>query len=224
MIDLRNFRLSKLNTPPYRHLLWALYWPAFGIMFALVEFLRPVEACHPVWCALDDRIPFNEWFFLPYLFWFVFLLGMHIYLGLEDPAGFRKLMQYVIVTYSFTMLIYLIYPTCQNLRPESFARDNLLTRFAAMFYAFDTNTNVCPSLHVVGAFAAAFGAWHTERFRGLGWRIAFFAMACLISVSTVFVKQHSVIDLLAGLAVSAVGYLCVYVLPARRRVPEAENA
>lgn len=48
------------------------------------------------------------------------------------------------------MLIYLVFPTCQDLRPTQFARDNILTRFVAWFYNFDTNTNVCPSIHVLG--------------------------------------------------------------------------
>ena len=42
------------------------------------------------------------------------------------------------------------------LRPEVFARDNALTRAVAWFYTFDTNTNVCPSLHVIGSAAALF--------------------------------------------------------------------
>ena len=73
-----------------------------------------------------------------------------------------------------------------------------MTRFVAMFYQFDTNTNVCPSIHCLGAMAVAFAAWDTERFRKPLWKAAFFAMALLISVSTVFVKQHSVLDVVCA--------------------------
>lgn len=217
MIDLRRLRPSNITSPEFSHLLLALFWAVFGIAFSLVEKLRPLEACTPVWCPLDDKIPFCEFFFIPYVFWFLFLIGMNFYLALCDPRGFRRLMYFVMFTYTTTLIIYLLYPTCQNLRPAEFPRDNFLTRFAASFYAFDTNTNVCPSLHVVGSYAVAFAAWDTKRFQKRDWKAAFFLTATLISVSTVFVKQHSIIDVIAAMVLCAVGYVLVYVLPARRK-------
>lgn len=93
-----------------------------------------------------------------------------------------------------------------------------MTRFVAMFYQFDTNTNVCPSIHCLGAMAVAFAAWDTERFRKPLWKAAFFAMALLISVSTVFVKQHSAVDVLSAWALCAVSYVFVY-----RLLPKGEK-
>lgn len=215
MVDYRKLRLSNITTPEFSHVFWLIFWPVFEIAFALVELLRPMEDCHPIWCPLDDLIPFNEWFLFPYLFWFVFLFGMNVYLLLFDPRAFRRFMLFTTLTYTATMLFYIIYPTCQNLRPESFDRDNILTRFLTFFYAFDTNTNVCPSLHVIGAFAVTFGAWDTQRFQTLFWKTAFFAMSMLISISTLYVKQHSVLDVISAFSVCAVGYIIVYILPKR---------
>lgn len=205
-VDYRKFRLRLINTPEYSHLKLILYWPLYGLLFTYVERWYPAAHYYPVQCALDDLIPFNEIFLLPYLFWFVFLVGMLLYTLLCDVDCFRRMMKFIIITYSVTLLIYLVFPTCQNLRPSSFARDNILTRFMAWFYGFDTNTNVCPSLHVVGSAAVMFAAWNTERFKTRPWRLAFAAMALLISVSTVFLKQHSVLDILAAVPVCLAGY------------------
>ena len=213
MIDYRKLRPSNLCSPEFSHLLLLLYWPLYGIAFFLVETLRPVADCAVMWIPLDDRIPFNEWFMIPYLFWFVFLVGMIGYLLLVDARAFRRLMYFIMVTYTATIVVYLFYPTCQNLRPDSFARDNIMTRIIERFYAFDTNTNVCPSIHVIGSLAVAFGAWDTPRFRKWHWKLAFFAMALLISFSTVFVKQHSIVDVLWAFAVCLIGYLSVYTVP-----------
>lgn len=221
LVDIRKLRLSNITSPEFSHILLALYWPAYGIAFGLLETLRPLEACHPVWCALDDMIPFHELFLVPYLFWFVFLVGMNLYLGLFEPGEFRRFMYFIMFTYSVTLVIYLIYPTCQNLRPESFERDNFLTRFMAGFYAFDTNTNVCPSIHVCGSLAVSFAACHTRLFRHPVWKIAFLAMGLLISASTVFVKQHSVIDVFAAFILSAIGYVAVYILPKQMKTRRA---
>ena len=202
-VDYRRFRFSRLNAPEFRPLKLLLFWPRFGLAFLWLERFPPVEYYYPVRCALDDLIPFCEIFLIPYLFWFVYLIGMHVYTLLYDVRGFRRLMWYVIVSYSVTMLIYLVWPTCQELRPETFLRDNVLTRFIAAFYLFDTHTNVTPSLHVIGSAAVWYASRHTEKFRSAGWQVAFGAAAVLISLSTVFMKQHSAVDILAAIPVCA---------------------
>lgn len=213
MIDYRKLRPSNLNSPEFRHLWLLLFWPLFGILFALVERGGLYATYTPVWCQLDDKIPFCEWFLIPYLFWFIFLVGMHIYLLLFDTKAFRRFMYFIYMTYTVTMVIYLIWPTCQQLRPSVFPRDNPLTRFMAWFYRFDTDTNVCPSLHVVGSMAVAFAAWDTPRFRKPGWKAAFMGTALLISISTVFVKQHSILDVFAAMVLCILAYIAVYVVP-----------
>ena len=200
-MDLRKFRFSKLNDPEFRHLKLLLYWPLFGLAFLILERFPPVTEYHPVFCAPDAYIPFLEIFLLPYLFWFVYLVGIHVYTAIYDTASFRYLMRFVMISFTLTMVIYILYPTCQQLRPESFVRDNVLTRFIAWFYTFDTHTNVCPSLHVIGSAAVACTAWNARSLNTSGWRIAFWSAAVLISISTVFMRQHSVVDVAAAVPV-----------------------
>ena len=103
-------------------------------------------------------------------------------------------------------MVYFIFPTCQSLRPEIFPRDNTFTRFLYYFYQFDTNTNVCPSIHVIGSVAVCCTAFSMPRFRSRGWKWAFGATAVLICMSTVFLKQHSAVDVLAALPVCLAAY------------------
>ena len=122
MIDLRSLRPNNLTSPQFSHLLWVLYWPAYGIAFGALEFLRPAADCFSVHCRVDDLIPFCEYFFIPYLFWFVFLVGMNVYLALWEPKSFRKFMHFVAFTYTLTLLIYVFWPTKQDLRPTEFVQ------------------------------------------------------------------------------------------------------
>ena len=207
VVDYRKFRPRLLQSPEFSHLKLLLFWPVFGLLFALAERGGMPRTYTPVQCGLDDLIPFCEWFLLPYLFWFVFIAGMLLYGLLWDTRSFRRMMHFTIFTYGVTLVIYFLFPTCQLLRPAVFPRDNLLTRFIAGFYQFDTNTNVCPSLHVCGAIAVVAGAWDSRRFSATGWRIVFSLTAALICASTVFMKQHSVLDVAAGLAVCVPGWL-----------------
>ena len=209
-VDYRAFRFRKLCTPEFSHVWLLLFWPAFGLLFSYVERFSPAAHYFEMHCALDDLIPFNEWFLIPYLFWFVYLVGAVVYTFFFDVPGFRRMMRFVMITYTVTIIIYLLFPTCQMLRPAVFPRDNLLTRFIAHFYAFDTNTNVCPSLHVIGSFAALFAFRYAPVFSARKWRIASAIAAFLICVSTVFMKQHSVLDVLAALPLCAIGYYFAY--------------
>lgn len=210
IVDYRNFRFNKLNTSEYKHLKYLLYWPIYGMLFLIVERLWIRECYFPMHCAFDDMIPFCEYFLIPYLFWFVFLVGISLYTLLFDVKSFEKFMKFVMITYTVAILIYIVFPNCQELRPALFERDNVFTRFMTAFYQFDTNTNVCPSIHVIGSAAVLLTAWHSKHFGTQGWRIAFSIVTALISISTVFLKQHSVLDVLAAIPICVIAYHMVF--------------
>lgn len=215
--DYRKLLLNNMDFSEYRHLRLLLYWPVFGLLFLFVERVWTNRPYVSVQCALDHAIPFCAYFLIPYLFWFVYLIGTLLYTFLFDVDAFNKMMHFIIITYSIAMMAYLLFPTEQNLRPEVFAHPSVLTALVSAFYQFDTNTNVCPSIHVIGSFAVLFAAWHSRRFGTPGWRAAFTVTAVLICVSTLFLKQHSILDLLAALPVCLVGYLLVY----RQKTPDS---
>ena len=206
VVDYRKLRPNNLNSEEFKHLKLLIFWPIYGLMFLFVERFYPVESYYAMYCPLDDLIPFNEWFVFPYLFWFVYLTGTILYTLLYDIEAFKKMSKFIIFTYSITIAIYLVFPTCQQLRPETFSRDNLLTRFMAGFYQFDTNTNVCPSIHVLGSFGALYGAWTSQRFSTTKWKVINVVITVSICLSTVFLKQHSILDVLAALPLCAAGW------------------
>lgn len=107
-VNYREFRIHKLNTPEFSHVRLLLYWPIFGLLFLFLERLQPQRNYYPVYCGLDDIIPFCEWALIPYLFWFVFLIGTLVYTFFVDVPAFRRMMYFVIVTYTITVLIYVL--------------------------------------------------------------------------------------------------------------------
>lgn len=193
MVDYTKFRLSKLNTPEFSHLWYLLYWPVYGLVFMILERFVTLDYTY-VHCALDDMIPFNEIFVIPYLVWFVYLVGMMVYTLLFDAKSFVYFMKLIIITCSAACIAYVVYPTAQALRPLEFERDNILTDIVKAFYSFDTNTNVCPSVHVSASIVVMLTAFKSKHFSTPKWKFAFFTVTVLICLSTVFMKQHSVID------------------------------
>ena len=192
-----------------RHLWLLLFWPLYGLSFWLLERIIPATHYYPMYVRLDDWIPFCEWFVIPYTIWYFYLAGMHLYLMVRDVPAFRRMMWFFIVTFGIAVVIFAVYPTVQELRPTEFPRDNLLTRFVGAYYRIDTNTNVCPSLHCTGSAAVAIAAFDTKKL-GKFRRWAIVGMAVLICMSTVLIKQHSVVDVFWGLVLSLAGYLTVY--------------
>lgn len=208
-VDYRNFRLNRIHEAQYRHIWLLLFWPVYIARYVLLSLLNPASACTPVWCPLDERIPFMEGFVIFYVMWYVFIIGMHIYLMLYDVAGFKKYTKFLLIAMSISTLTYLVYPTCQQLRPAQFPRENPLTWIVGIIYSVDSNANVCPSEHVIGALAVLAAAVNTKSIRTPG-KILIAVLAVLISLSTVFIKQHSAVDILAALPVCAMAYILCY--------------
>lgn len=216
-VDYRRFRIRDINSAEYRHLWLLLFWPVFTLRYFLIENLNPADSYTVIHCQLDDVIPFCEGFFIFYVLWYVLIFLMHLYTLLYDIDAFKRYSKFLIISITISTTIFLVFPSCQELRPTEFPRDNLLTRLVAKLYAMDTNTNVFPSEHVIGAIAVFTAAINTERLRGHGKTLCFAVLTALAGISTVFLKQHSVLDVLAALPVCAVAYWFAYKRKRRNR-------
>ncbi|MGI5977214.1 MAG: phosphatidic acid phosphatase [Candidatus Limivicinus sp.] len=209
VVSYKNFRLSKLNTPEFSHLKLLLSWIVYFIFYYLTENFIPVEKCHPMHCWLDDVIPFNEFFFIPYTFWFVLIIISLLYFLLYDVDSFKKLQTYIIITQIVAMTVYIVYPSRQDLRPDTFERDNFFTHLAAFIYAFDTSTGVCPSLHVAYSMGMA-SVWTKAKGVSKYWKAFVVFSAVIISAATMFVKQHSAVDVFAAIPVGLLAEFIVF--------------
>lgn len=209
-IDYRKFRLRDINKPEYKHMWWLLFWPIYWLRYPIIELFNPATYYHPIYSPLDDRIPFQEWFVIPYAMWLVSMLAMCLYTLLYDVESFKRYMKFLAVSMSISTVIFLIYPSCQNLRPTEFPRDNLLTRIVQMLYRADTNTNVFPSEHAIGALALLAAAVNTKSLRMPGRLILITVLTALICMSTVFLKQHSILDVVAAFPVCIAAYCVCY--------------
>ena len=200
VIDYRSFRFSRLNSPQFRHLQLLFGWVGYFMLYFLTENIIPAESCYSVHMFLDDWIPFCEVFLIPYVFWYSLIVISLGYFLLYDVDSFKKLQTYIIITQVAAMSLYVLFPSRQDLRPAEFPRDNLLTRGVALLYAFDTNTGVCPSLHVACSLGIA-SVWLRKRDALPVQRIFVAVSAVLICLSTAFIKQHSVVDALVAIPI-----------------------
>lgn len=209
VVDYRKLRLSNITSPQYRHLLLLSGWIVYFLLYALTENLIPAEDCHPVWCRLDDIIPFNELFVIFYVGWYVLIVLSLGYFLLYNVENFKGLQTYIMITQGIAMVCYILWPTRQDLRPETFERDNVLTWIMGIIYQFDTNTGVCPSLHVAYSLGIA-SAWLKEK--SAAWYVKLIVTVFVVGVclSVAFTKQHSVVDIFAAIPVCVVAEIFAF--------------
>ena len=209
MVDYRQFRLSRMGEPQFAHVKLWFTWLIYFALYFLTENLIPSEKCHVVHCFLDDIIPFNEFFLIFYVGWYVLVFGSLLYYFLYDVKRFRQLDLYIFVTQMVAMACYIFFPSRQDLRPEVFPRENFFTWVLGLIYTFDTNTGVCPSLHVAYSLAIVSVMVKDENLsKPLKLFVTVFSI--LVCLSTAFVKQHSVVDILAALPVVLLGEILIY--------------
>ncbi len=218
-LNLRDYTLFPKKHPDKKdisHAWFILVLPIYLISFFTVEAIV-TDNYWVSYLPIDDLIPFCEWFLIPYYLWYPFMGIMGIYLLFTDADGFRKFMSFIGLSFMTAIVIFLIFPNGQDLRPEVFPRDNILTRAIAGLYTADTNTNVLPSLHVVGSLAVPFAAQNNKKLKK-SWILAIlYLIAVLISLSTVFIKQHSLLDGIVAVPYAIIFYILIYKIIFRKK-------
>lgn len=209
VVDYRKLRLRNLTSPDYSHLLLLLGWVGYFLMYMLTEALIPAEDCHVIHCWLDDVIPFLEIFVIPYVLWYLLIVVSLGYFALYDIDSFKKLQIFIMIVQALSMVVYIVYPNRQDLRPAEFPRDNLLTDLVGLLYTADTSTNVCPSCHVGYSIGIA-SVWLKEKGVSKWIKSGVVVLVALICAATCFIKQHSAVDFFAALPVCLIAELVLY--------------
>lgn len=166
---------------------------------------------HVIHSVIDDKIPFIEYFIVPYLLWFVFIAAVFLYFFFTDVKGFYKLAKLMFTGMTIFLIISTLMPNGLNLRPIYFERDNVFVDMVRILYKADTPTNVLPSLHVFNSIGACIAIYHSEALKKHKAVCACaYALAGMIILATVFLKQHSIIDVMAAFLMAYTLYQFVY--------------
>ena len=127
VIDYRKLRLSNITSKEYRHLLMLTGWIAYLIMYVVTERFIPVSKCHVVHSVVDDLIPFNEYFAIFYVSWYLFMVLSILYFMLYDINSFVHAQKVIVGMQIISVITYIVWPSVQNLRPDHFERENIFT-------------------------------------------------------------------------------------------------
>lgn len=161
--------------------------------------------------AADDYIPFCEVFVIPYFLWFVYVAVVVMFLFFKNRQEYYRACVFLFTGMTVFLVISTLFPNGHHLRLAEMPRDNIFTQMVAVLWKTDTPTNLWPSIHVFNSMGAHFAVIRSREFESRkGIRFASFLLAVSIILSTMFIKQHSVFDVLTGIAMGAVMYVLVY--------------
>lgn len=194
----------------YRHALVLLYGFFYMPWFMWLE-SRANLPYHVIHVRLDDMIPFVEYFIVPYLLWFAYVAAVFVYLFFRNRRDFYQYCIFLCAGMTLFLIISTVYPNGHLLRPNTFPRNNIFTFAVQLLYQADTATNIFPSLHVFNSIAAH-RAVANDAVLGKNRliRSASFILMASIILATVFLKQHSVLDVIAGILLGVVMDQLVY--------------
>lgn len=183
---------------------------------------------HNIHSSLDDMIPFVPVFIIPYSFWFLFIVVTSIIFLLKSKDDLRKTFLSMNICMVIALLIYLIYPNYISIRPNVYGND-IFSQAVKFLQQGDSSSSVCPSLHVAISISLYTGIANSICFsKRSGIKLFTLILTILIIISTVFIKQHSIVDVAFGIILGLVSYVFVYKIHFNeklfsRRVEETKN-
>ncbi len=197
----------------YRYLLPVLLYMVFYMsVFTYVE-NRPTHDLHFLISRWDRLIPFCEYFIVPYFLWFFYVAFAILYFALveKDKNQYWSLVTTLGIGMTLFLIVSLVYPNGHTLRPAYIGRSNVFVDMVRGLWRIDTSTNVLPSIHVFNAVATHIAIAQCRSLKKHPWLVHGSLILCvLIVASTMFLKQHTVIDVIAALALNLSCYCLIY--------------
>ena len=184
--------------------LFALIVGAVSIIYPLMNSYRGGEQIMEVY--IDKIIPFNKYFVIPYVSWYVYILLFMVIFCIINERTYYRLLISLSVGMIICYVTFYIFPTTVP-RPTIITRD-VFSRFVLSIYKNDNPYNCFPSVHVVNAMIVSIYVNREEKFNKTI-KIISSLVAFLIVISTMLIKQHVFVDVVSGVIVAYSVYMAV---------------
>ena len=208
--------LDYLSTHKYLYLI--LYWPvqlmAYGISTLIFGSLEVLLFSSP----LDLQIPFCEWFVIPYVLWFPYIIFTMVLAVKSGKKGFLHSCAIIYLSIFIPMTFCLFVPNGIpiELRPdfEALGRNNPAIWLVKFIYLVDSPPRNCmPSMHVSVSCALFFTILTNKQLPWRKWLLpCSFLLSALICAATVLIKQHSILDVYYGVLVAVSVFASVMIV------------
>lgn len=211
IMGLKDEKLADTRVLAKRLMIPAIFLPIWLLLFFKLDFTN-LGSYHIIHARLDDYIPFCEYFVWFYYLWFAYcILGVMSFWLQKNGEDFYRLTFNMFGGMTVFLLITILFPNQLDIRHTITDPANLSQQLVMFIQQNDTPRNVFPSLHVFNALCVTHAITNSDRLgHKRGVVINTWITCILICLSTVFIKQHSVIDVLGGCLMQAIFYFFLY--------------
>ncbi|MCK9595915.1 phosphatase PAP2 family protein [Candidatus Pacearchaeota archaeon] len=182
-------------------ILFALFILNITLFYKIIQIYFPVGNIFKL--GLEDSIPFVPLFVIPYLF-FLLVLFLPFLVSIKDKKQFLAVSVSFLFASIVCNIIYMLFQTT-ILRPEIIS-STILDKLILFVYSIDSPLNLFPSGHVTFSLLSFFCMTKINKKITL----ILLPIVILIILSTLFIKQHHIPDILAGLLLAFVSYQFVF--------------
>lgn len=194
----------------HRYILLQTYWLIYLPWFAYLE-KTVTSHFHVIHMELDDKIPFVSAFAIPYFLWFGYVAVAFIYTYLHDRQEYLRACGFLFTGMTIFLLISTVYPNGHYMRYGVTLGSGVFDQLVRWLWETDTATNLFPSIHVFNSIGAHIALTRCENLRDNKFvKYGSFTLMCSIILATVFIKQHSVFDVMTALLMALVLYPIAY--------------
>lgn len=207
----------------YRPLLWILLIPILNIFYMVLN--HDGARVNNLMTDLDAQIPFIPAFIIPYLSWYPFIIIMLIVILANSSKTYYRTFIALCLGLIISYIIYYFYQTTVPRPPIT--EQGILYSLVRFTYQTDNPFNCFPSIHVLTTYLIWRGALDCN---GLSKLLRFFTSFMLVAIvlSTLFVKQHYLLDIAAAILIAEILYFiagkCLAVsLKSRKNISRQTN-
>lgn len=195
----------------YKHAWVFIYMIPYLLWYFGLQHWRGDVVFVDVYTSIDKMLPFVPLFIWPYIYWYLFVVVTVLYLFFVDTSDFYKNVAFLFIGMTICLIIFSIFPTSYDHRPINWEADPISSFFINSIYTADKCQNVFPSIHVYNSIGCAIAVVKHEGFKN-NKTIKGVAIisAILITLSTMLIKQHSIMDALSAGVLAIIMYIFVY--------------
>lgn len=187
----------KLNELKLLDLIWFAIFPLMNINYVIAGAIA--EKGKDLSLFLDKQIPFVSMFIFPYIYWYVYIFIGLIFILLKDRRRYIRALLAVYIGMFVCYFIYYLFPV-EIVRP-TVVNNSLSNRLVNIIYQNDRPFNCFPSLHVLNTYIIM---RYTSRKENKLWFYYTQIVGILIILSTLFIKQHFILDGIAAIILGEV--------------------
>lgn len=142
--------------------------------------------------SFEENIPFVPYFIFGYSIDYLSVIVIYFLVTKKDR--FTKMVKSYLLLTTIHFFFFVFVPVKMFIRPEVITDGGFLGAIVRFYYWMDMPYNCFPSLHVAYMLLGTLVLWNYKR----TWAYIYYIGMLIVSVSVVFVKQHYVLDVVAG--------------------------